>query len=147
MIITITIIIGIVFSLLTTLIATVISKLRFFQWAMEIWSKYSTKKVTKDKRGIRRVKKVRLDISRARARLIILFIIELVIFAVMYTLLYLTIVLLPFGSAFIKIPFGIPFLTFQAEDGSLVTHILFIAFIAFMQPSYLFIRLLRLKFE
>ncbi len=145
MILTQALLLGISFSLLAVLAAYKVAKTRFFQEPLEFLASYSSEPVTKDKRSMRKLKKIKTRLERAKKRLMLLFFIHLSIFVLSYTaLVTLVYILVPTDMMLVKIPVGIPLLSYPSEEGDYyITHIVFIAFIGFMAPSYLFARLIK----
>ncbi len=144
MLLTKALLLGISFSLASIYLAYMVAKRKFFREAFEFLSTYSDEPITKDKRGLRKLRKIRKQLERARKRLMLLFFIHLVIFIMAYTGLVSTIYLIiPLEKMIVNIPIGIPLIS-ERVDGGYVTHIVFIAFIGFMAPSYLFARIIKM---
>ncbi len=135
---------GISFSFIALYLAYSISRIKFFQEAFEFLASYSSESVGKDKRSMRKLRKIKKQLDRAKRRLMILFFIHLAIFMLSYTaLISTTYIIVPIEDMIVKIPIGIPLIS-SAEDGYYITHILFIVFIGFMAPSYLFARVVKM---
>jgi len=121
-----------------------ISKTKFFREAFEFLATYSSESIGKDKRSMRKLRKIKKQLDRAKRRLMLLFFIHLAIFMLSYTaLISTTYLVIPVQDIIVRIPIGIPLIS-GTIDGHYVTHILFIAFIGFMAPSYLFAKIVKM---
>lgn len=134
---------GLGFSLIALYLAYSISRIKFFQEAFNFLATYSGESLGKDKRSMRRLRKIKKQLDRAKRRLMFLFFIHLAIFMLSYTaLISTTYLLIPLQYMIVRIPIGIPLIS-NIENGYYVTHILFIVFIGFMAPSYLFAKIVK----
>lgn len=142
------VLIGITFSLMSVLIANIVSHREFFAKAIasyRVLSKVSVNEEAKDKRSLRKLRKIRSDLKKTRQRLTLLFIIDMAIFMLMYLGNIITVYLLyPGRTGVVEIPFGIPFLSYKIGS-HYYTHAVIISFLAFMMPSYLFARIVKFK--
>ena len=135
---------GLGFSLIALYLAYSISRIKFFQEAFEFLATYSSEPIGKDKRSMRKLRKIKMQLDRAKRRLMLLFFVHLAIFMLSYTaLISTTYLVIPMQDMIVRIPIGIPLIS-NTEDGYYITHILFIVFIGFMAPSYLFARIVKM---
>lgn len=139
----ISVIIGLSFSSLGALLTYIVSRRPFFQEAFTIIEKHRLPSRPRDKGELRRLKKLKKQVSMARKRLLLLFFIHLTIFMATYvsTIMAVTIII-PMDEMIVSIPIAIPLLSAK-ENSVYVTNILFIAFIAYLAPLYAFIRAVR----
>jgi len=141
--ITLLLLLGIIVSLTAVYIAYVVAQTSFFRKPLEAVLRYSGETIGRDKRSLRRIKKIKSDLERAKKRLMLLFFTHLAIFVAAYTLLItLVFILVPEKNMFLRIPVAIPLISFN-EDSGYATNAVFIAFIGFMLPSYLFARIVK----
>ena len=140
--ITTSIIIGLLFSFLASLIVYRISRKRFFQEAFEILDKVTLPEKPKSKGELRRYKKLKSMVSSARRRVMVLFIFHVFVFTTTYLFMITTLFMLVRGVESIRIPIPIPFLTARM-DGEFYTKPFFLAFLAYLTPLYIFIRAVR----
>ncbi len=104
---------------------------------------YGKIKIGEDKRSKRKLKKIKSELDRAKKRFLILFITHMAIFIVAYTLLITLVFLLTPQEYFIvDIPVSIPLISYRVGE-YYRTSIVFIAFIGFMLPHYLFSRIVK----
>jgi hypothetical protein len=143
MYILLSIIIGLSMSFLAALLTYIVSRRRIFQEAFIIVERYRIESKPRDKGELRRYKKLKAIVSSARKRLLLLFFIHLTIFMITYvSTIAFTALLVPGDEMTIKIPISIPLLSART-DHMYETHVLFIAFIAYLAPLYLMIRAVR----
>lgn len=141
--ITLSILTGLFFSLLGAFLTYFISRRRFFQEAFIIVEKYNVPSRPRDKGELRRLKKLKRQVSIARKRLILLFFTHLTVFMITYISTIITVaIIVPSDELIVSIPIAIPLLSAK-ENGFYATNILFIAFIAYLAPLYAFIRAIR----
>lgn len=137
---TIAVSIGLACSFLAISSSYIIMRVKYFREALYVLEKYGFKQFPRDKRGLRKLRKIKPVIEKARRRMAVLFFVHLSIFVLAYSLMVAIIYsLIPPEHLLVKIPVAIPLITGRI-DNVYVTHVIFIAFIAFMQPSYLFMR-------
>ncbi len=137
------IIIGLSMSLVAAFLTYIVSRRKIFQEAFIVVEKYRIGSKPKDKGELRRYKKLKTIVSSARKRLLLLFFIHLSIFMITYvSTITLTALFVPGDEMIVKIPISIPLLSART-DHMYETHILFIAFIAYLAPLYLMIRAVR----
>jgi hypothetical protein len=143
MYILLSIIIGLSMSFLAAFLTYIVSRRRIFQEAFIIVEKYRIGSKPRDKGELRRYKRLKAIVSSARRRLLLLFFIHLTIFMITYvSTITLTALLVPGDEMVVEIPISIPLLSAQTNH-LYETHILFIAFIAYLAPLYLMIRAVR----
>ena len=140
--ITLSILIGLAFSLLASLIVYRISRKKFFQEAFNILDQVQLPEKPRSKGELRRYKKLRSMVSSAKRRLMILFIFHIFVFTTSYMLMITTLLLILKSTDMIEIPIPIPLLTAKTDD-TFYTRPFFLAFLAYLTPLYLFIRAVR----
>ncbi len=143
MIITLSLGIGILLSLVAAFFTYLVSRIDFFRSAFEILAKYELPEKPKTKGDWRRYRKIKPLIMKARRKIFLLFFVHLTIFLITYTatinlVLYMT----PPEQVIVSIPISIPLLTGKG-DGYYITHVLFLALIGYLVPSYLLVRAVR----
>ncbi len=142
------ILVAVAAGLATSFIAIILSRLlvsvKYFREAIEIMETYGGTEFTRDKRGLRKLRRIKPLIERARKRLAFLFFLHLAVFVMAYSLMIAIIYsVIPPENLLVYIPIAIPLISGRVEDSVFVTHAVFIGFIAFMQPSYLFMRVIK----
>lgn len=138
--------IGLSFSLTSTCIAYFISKREYFARAIKMYKELSSKEMIegRDKRSLRRIRRIRSELKKTRRRITLLFLISIIVFSLMYLLSsLLTYLLYPGLHGLKKIPFAIPLLA-REVNGEYYTHAVIIVFLSFMMPSYLFTRIIKI---
>lgn len=137
------IIIGLSTSLTAIAATYLVSRRRIFQESFEILEKHRDLARPRKKSELRRYKKIRTLVRKAKRNILILFFIHLAIFISTYTTaIVLTGLLVPEDKQLVTTPIALPIFSAKT-DGMYMTHILFITFIAYIAPSYLLIRAVR----
>ena len=143
MLTTLLVILGVSISLIASYLAYSVSRLDYFRKPLQVVARYRGEPVGKDKRSMRKLRKIKADLDRAKKRFMLLFLVHLAIFITAYTILVsLVFIITPREEMLLEIPIGIPLISYQ-EDSAFVTNAVFIAFIGFMAPSYLFARIVK----
>ncbi len=143
MYIIISIIIGLSMAFTAAVLTYIVSRRRFFQEPFQILEKYRPPSKPKRKGELRRYRKMRAAVRKAKRNLMILFLIHLSIFIFTYTTaIVLTGALVPREHQLVTIPLALPL--FSARNGTMyTTHVLFITFTAYLAPNYLLMRVVR----
>ncbi len=143
MYIILSIIIGLSMSFLAVMLTYLVSRRKYFQEPFQILEKYKVPAKPKKKGELRRIRKTRALVRKAKRSLMILFLLHLTIFILTYTTaIVLTGMLIPREHQIVQIPLALPL--FSARNGTMyITHVLFITFTAYLAPNYLLMRAVR----
>lgn len=141
MLASIIILIGSLLSLLATVVSNTLSRRRYFIEAIEFLSKVRSDEVGRDKRKIRKMRKVKGFIERYRRRMFVLFMINFTVFMLSYTAAivttYFTAYYLGGGDFYVTSPIYIPLVSYSM-NGSHRVGLVILALLGFLAPSYLF---------
>lgn len=144
--ITISLLIGIFFSLLASGITYIISHRRYFLEAYRVIKEVKLPEKPRGKGDLRRYKKLKKKLDIAKKRIILLFFIHLGIFLATYTTMIVVIAYISENTnPFVSIPISIPLLSGRIED-HYVTHVYFLSFIGYVTPLYLLIRSAKINY-
>lgn len=139
------IITGLAASIIVYLAAKGLYNMRYFKKAFDFYKTYTppTGEAT-DKRVLRRYRKRRPEIKMARTRIGIYIVVIMVIFLITY-IFALAIVGAIYGrDAYVKIPYMIPLVAIK-RNSEYYIHVVIITLLSFLQPSYLFARVAKIK--
>ncbi len=143
MLASIIILIGSSISLLATAASNTLSRRRYFIEAIEFLSKIRSDEVGRDKRSVRKMRKVKGFIGRYRRRMFVLFMINFTVFMLSYTAAivatYFTAYYLAGGDFYATLPIYIPLVSYSM-NGSHRVSLVILALLGFLAPSYLFTR-------
>lgn len=141
MLASVVILIGSLLSLLATVVSNTLSRKKYFTEAIEFLSKVRSDEVSRDKRSIRKMRKVKGFIERYRRRMFILFMVNFTVFMLSYTAAivatYFTAYYLAGGEFYVALPIYIPLVSYSM-NGSYRVGLVILALLGFLAPSYLF---------
>ncbi|MET1159421.1 MAG: hypothetical protein ABWW65_00515 [Thermoprotei archaeon] len=137
--ITVSVLIGIGFSLLTALISNILVKHKTFREAFKILTQYRLPEKPRSKSELRKYRKIKTLVKTARRRFFALLLIQMLLIAITYFLAIFLIAVLTRGNELVEIPIPIPLLTSRGESG-FYTYTYLIGFIAYITPLYLLMR-------
>ncbi|MEM1643728.1 MAG: hypothetical protein QW369_03520 [Desulfurococcaceae archaeon] len=141
MIASIIILIGSLLSLLATVVSNTLSRRRYFIEAIEFLSKVRSNEVGKDKRSIRKMRKVKGFIEKYRRRMFVLFMINFTVFMLSYTAAVVTTYFAAYylggGDFYVTLPIYIPLVSYSM-NGLYRVGLVILVLLGFLAPSYLF---------
>jgi hypothetical protein len=121
-----------------------VSRLKVFQESFRILEEHRIGSKPKGKAELRRYRKLKATIRRARRNVMLLFLIHLAVFVITYTLaIVITALIVPESEQLVTIPVALPLFSARNAQGYYTTHILFITFTAYLAPNYLLVRAVR----
>ncbi len=133
--------IGASLSLLATATSNALSKKKYFVEAIEFLSKIRSNEVGRDKRSVRKMRKVKGFIERYRRRLFVLFMINFTVFMLSYMatiiITYFAAYYLAGGDFYVTSPIYIPLVSYSM-NGSYRVSLVILAMLGFLAPSYMF---------
>lgn len=123
-----------------------LKRLRYFSGAINAYLNIRVPNQVRRKGDVRRVRKYRYLYREARRRLLLLFVLQVAIFMLFYTVSTITTMFLAgyYGTMWAKSPVAIPFFTAMNERGELFIHVIVLQFTGYLIPLHFVSRAVRL---